>query len=175
VNLFPPFKVFRQCKIMCHTNFTDFKTSEVFSESSALQAIQTANLIESTPSNLRGEVKHLPCGLHVKQPAHNVQLLATHGRNQRPRTLGCAVPNDQKNKAERGSSHALADDHNEHSEDPDVEALASSLSSQADFYPSSEYPGNRGPLLHKLKAVHLHVLASEQCNASRLELCHRYI
>jgi len=156
-------------------NFTDFKTSEVFSESSALQAIQTANLIESTPSNLRGEVKHLPCGLHVKQPAHNVQLLATHGRNQRPRTLGCAVPNDQKNKAERGSSHALADDHNEHSEDPDVEALASSLSSQADFYPSSEYPGNRGPLLHKLKAVHLHVLASEQCNASRLELCHRYI
>lgn len=53
-----------------------------------------------------------------------------------------------------------------------MEALASSLSSEAYFYPSSEHPGNRGSLLDKLKAVHLHVLASEQCNASRLELCH---
>jgi hypothetical protein len=44
--------------------------------------------------------------------------------------------------------------------DPDVEALASSLSSQAYFYPSSEHLGNRGSLLDKLKAVHLHVLIS---------------
>jgi hypothetical protein len=89
-------------------------------------------------------------------------------------TLGFAVPNE-KNKAERGSSHALADDHNEHSKDPDVEAFASSLSSQAYFYPSSEHLGNRGSLLDKLKVVRLHVLESEQCNASRLELCRRYI
>ncbi|KAE8077868.1 hypothetical protein FH972_016387 [Carpinus fangiana] len=75
----------------------------------------------------------------------------------------------------KGQWHALADDHNDHSKDPDVVALASSLSSQPYFYPSSEQPGNRGSLLDKLKAVLLHVLASEQCNASRLELCHRYI
>ena len=77
---------------------------------------------------------------------NNVQILATHGRNRRPRTLGFAVPNE-KNKADRGSSHALADDHNEHSKDPDVVPLASSLSSQAYFYSSSEHQETEDPFL----------------------------
>lgn len=34
---------------------------------------------------------------------------------------------------------------------------------------------NQGNLLDKLKAVHLHILAMEQWNASRLKMCHRYV
>lgn len=34
---------------------------------------------------------------------------------------------------------------------------------------------SQGNLLDKLKAVHLHILAMEQWNASRLKMCHRYV
>ncbi|MCL7029341.1 hypothetical protein MKW94_017513 [Papaver nudicaule] len=36
-----------------------------------------------------------------------------------------------------------------------------------------DLPVNRGNLLDRLTAVHLHILASEQWNLSRIELCHR--
>nr|POF10990.1 plastidial pyruvate kinase 4, chloroplastic [Quercus suber] len=61
---------------------------------------------------------------------------------------------------------------NRRSKDPDVEAAASSSQSQANFCPNSEQR-SQGTLLDKLKAVHFHVLASEQWNASLLKLCHR--
>ncbi|GMY06378.1 plastidial pyruvate kinase 4, chloroplastic isoform X2 [Fagus crenata] len=141
-----------------------------------LSAIQTAEVLQFPSSNLRRELKHRPCGFHVKQPAHVFQLLDTNGRNQKPRTLGFAVPNGN-NKAERDSSHddpvLVLSKNNKSFKDADVDAVASSSHSQANSYPNSEQPGSQGTLLEKLRAVHLHVLASEQWNASLLKLCHR--
>ena len=155
-----------------------FKCYLRLNESSAMQAIQTAEVLQFPSSNFRRELKHLPCGLHVKQPAHVFRLLVTNGRNQKPRTLGFAVPNGN-NKAERDSSHddpvLVLSKNNKSSKDLDVEGVASSSHSQANSYPNSEQPGSQGTLLDKLRAVHLHVLASEQWNASLLKLCHRYI
>ena len=88
-----------------------------------------------------------------------------------------AVP-DGNNKAEMGSSHddpvLVLSKSNKSSKDPDVKVVASSSHSLANFCPNSEQPGSQGTLLDKLKAVHLHVLASEQWNATLLKLCHRY-
>ncbi|XP_075647587.1 plastidial pyruvate kinase 4, chloroplastic isoform X2 [Castanea sativa] len=141
----------------------------------ANQAIQTADILQLPPSNLRRELQHPPCRFHVKQPTHIFQILATHGRNQKPRMSAFAVP-DENNKAEMGSSHddpvLVLSKSKKSSKDPDVKVVASSSHSQANFCPNSEQTGSQG-ILDKLKAVHLHVLASEQWNASLLKLCHR--
>ncbi|XP_050221731.1 plastidial pyruvate kinase 4, chloroplastic [Mercurialis annua] len=53
----------------------------------------------------------------------------------------------------------------------DVEVVGSV--SEAEFVHSVELLERQGRVLDKLKAIQLHVLASEQWNASKLQLCHR--
>ncbi|CAA0824670.1 Plastidial pyruvate kinase 4- chloroplastic [Striga hermonthica] len=47
------------------------------------------------------------------------------------------------------------------------------MQSDANFQPNAAEHGNRESVLDKLKAVHLHFLAMEQWNSSRLKTCHQ--
>ncbi|KAK4853328.1 hypothetical protein QYF36_007304 [Acer negundo] len=95
----------------------------------------------------------------------------------KPKTLAFAIPNENE-EAEIGSPHGVADDHcvlcyenDESFKYSDLEVFVSC--SEEDFSQSVENVRNQGSLLDKLKAVHLHVLASEQWNTSRLKFCQR--
>ncbi|RVW72288.1 Plastidial pyruvate kinase 4, chloroplastic [Vitis vinifera] len=95
-----------------------------------------------------------------------------------PRTLVFAAQKES-DESESGSSQSciedqmhMAPEHNDGSRDPDVEVASITLS-EADLSQSAVQLGNQGNLLDKLKAVHLHILAMEQWNASRIKLCHR--
>lgn len=112
-----------------------------------------------------------------------------------PKTLAFSVPN-HNDEAERETSHDCIDDslvletetsldctgdglvlcskNNENSEHKDVDVVASVSSSEEDLSQCLEEMRKLGSLHEKLKAIRLHVLASEQWNSSRLKLCHRY-
>lgn len=111
------------------------------------------------------------------------------------KTLAFSVRNDN-GEAERETSHDCIDDslvletetsldctgdglvlcskNNENSEHKDVDVVASVSSSEEDLSQCLEEMRKLGSLHEKLKAIRLHVLASEQWNSSRLKLCHRY-
>ncbi|KAL5847888.1 hypothetical protein ACOSQ3_011412 [Xanthoceras sorbifolium] len=137
-------------------------------------------LLEFALSKPRGTFAHLPCGYHLKQPLHAVQPLAIYRRDLKRKNLAFAIPNGH-DEAEIGSFHDVADDHtvmcsenNESCKYSDVEVFATVSCSEEDLSKSVENVRNQESLLDKLKAVHLHVLASEQWNTSRLKLCHRH-
>ncbi|KDO46754.1 hypothetical protein CISIN_1g006783mg [Citrus sinensis] len=69
---------------------------------------------------------------------------------------------------------ALHLDNNASSKYSDVEVVASISCLEDDISQSIENLKSQGSILDKLKAVHLHLLASERWNASRLKLCHRH-
>ena len=122
----------------------------------------------------------MSCRNHLKQPFYAVQLLAIDRRDLKRKTLALAIPNENDG-AEVGSSHDVVDDHNvmcsendENCKYSDVEVIATVSGSEDGLSRSVENVRNQGSLLDKLKAIHLHVLASEQWNTSRLKLCHRY-
>lgn len=89
----------------------------------------------------------------------------------------------ENDEPERGGSSACADDEllltgsekECSSKEQGKEVFVSLLHSKTDLPQNIENLGNQGNLLDKLKAVHLHVLAMEQWNASRLKLSYRYI
>ncbi|XVF12639.1 hypothetical protein REPUB_Repub08aG0136300 [Reevesia pubescens] len=140
------------------------------------KAIYTADVSEFTP---RGKFAYPTCKLNVRQPVQMVQLLAKIRNTVSRKTKAFAIPNEN-NEAERSCSHACSDDQvllpleNDHSSsDLDGKAVASLSESGAGVFQWVEHSVNQASLLDKLKAVHLHVLASEQLNASRLKLCHK--
>lgn len=142
----------------------------------SFQSTQVADLLEVSTFNLRGKRIDFPCRLHIGQPTQ-YDPRAIHKRNFRSNTLAFA---NRKDEAERGSSNTCSDhvlplECNGSSNHPDVEVDVSLTQSQPDISGSAEYLANEGSLLDKLKAVHLHVLASEQWNASRLKLSHRFV
>lgn len=81
---------------------------------------------------------------------------------------------------ENGSCYGFADDQTDLSLEEndclnhsDAEVVSSLSYSEADLAHTVELLGEQGSLLDKIKAIQLHVLASEQWNASQLQLCHR--
>ncbi|GAY45521.1 hypothetical protein CUMW_090090 [Citrus unshiu] len=72
-------------------------------------------------------------------------------------------------------SMALHSENNGSSKYSDVEVVASISCLEDDISQSVENLKSQGSILDKLKAVHLHLLASERWNASRLILCHSNI
>ncbi|XP_059667207.1 plastidial pyruvate kinase 4, chloroplastic-like [Cornus florida] len=145
-------------------------------------AIQTDSPSDFISSNLHRKFRYLPFRLYVKRPFlrdQSFQFLVTQRGNLVPRTIVFAIPNENDDH-ERRSSHACTDDsmftasgHDESRKDPGKEFVASLSRSGAELSQSFEILGDQGNLLDKLRAVHLHVLAMEQWNASRLKLCHR--
>lgn len=139
-------------------------------------ATQTVHCSDFTATNLSGKFTHLPCKLNVKRPIF-FQLLVRQKGSPTTRTLVFAISN-KSDEPERGSLPSCTDDQmlvglqNNGSSKTDVEVVPSVSHSELDLSLSTNLE-NQGSLLDKLKAVHLHVLASEQWNASRLNLCHR--
>lgn len=144
------------------------------------QVFQICNVSDFSLSNLSGKFIHLPCKVPVS-PIF-LQLSMRRKGNLTPRTLVFAISNEN-NEPESISSKACTDgqlfitpENNEKSKDnQNVKVDASVSHSEGKLSQSFEQVKNQGSLLDKLKAVQLHVLASEQWNASRLKLCHRYI
>lgn len=140
------------------------------------QAIHSADV-----SSQRGKFLHLPCKLNVKQSVETVQLWAKIRNTCTTRTTAFATPNEN-DEGERSGSHACSDEqvfvpleNNYSSSDLNEEAADSLLESGSGIFQMAEHSVNLASLLDKLKAVHLHLLASEQWNASRLKLCHKYV
>ena len=95
-----------------------------------------------------------------------------------PKTLVFAMQKESDESESCSSQSCIEDqmhlENKDGSRDPEVEVSSITLS-EAYLSQSAEMLGNQGNLLDKLKAVHLHILAMEQWNASRIQLCHRYI
>lgn len=137
------------------------------------------DFLEISFSKPRRKCTRLPCGLNIKQAVHVVRLLATSRRDLRRRTFAYAVPNEN-DEAKKAASHdcnldsmALHSDNNGSSKYSDVEVVASISCLEDAISQTVENLKSQGSILDKLKAVHLHLLASERWNASRLKLCHR--
>lgn len=130
-----------------------------------------------------GNVRALQFRLEVKNSVFRYQIFPLFLKEKgslAPRTLVFATQNES-DESESGNSQSCIEDqihvaleNNDVSRDPDVE-VAPFTHSETDLSQSAEQLGNQGNLLDKLKAVHLHILAMEQWNASRIKLCHRYI
>ncbi|XP_024025744.1 plastidial pyruvate kinase 4, chloroplastic isoform X2 [Morus notabilis] len=143
------------------------------------QATLSADQLGFDSFSRRANFTHLPCALCTKQAVGVVQFLAVRRSKLKPRTLASALPNrDGEPKASFLHSSAdgqplLALGNNKSCKDADAEEDPSARYSRSDFSVNANHMVNRGELLDKLKAVHLHVLASEQWNASQIKLCHR--
>ncbi|XP_021643368.2 plastidial pyruvate kinase 4, chloroplastic isoform X2 [Hevea brasiliensis] len=141
--------------------------------------IQAVDFLGFALSNLKVKPTNLPCRLQRRHPSCIIRLLAVHRRNSTIRTLTFAIPNES-DQLESGSFYGCADDQmhlpledNENSNHSDAEVVSSLSYSEADLAHTVELLGKQGSLLDKIKAIQLHVLASEQWNASQLQLCHR--
>lgn len=149
-------------------------------KSSYLQATLSADQLGFDSFSRRANFTHLPCTLCTKQAVRVVQFLAVRRSKLKRRTLASALPNrDGEPKASFWHSSAdgqplLALGNNKSCKDADAEEDPSARYSRSDFSVKANHMVNRGELLDKLKAVHLHLLASEQWNASQIKLCHRY-
>ncbi|KAJ0041853.1 hypothetical protein Pint_17685 [Pistacia integerrima] len=96
--------------------------------------------------------------------------------------LGTEISHDSTDDllvSERETSHDFTDnglvlctEYNKSSEHQDVEVVASVSSLEEDLSQGAEDLRKPGSILQKLKAIRLHVLASEQWNTSQLQLCH---
>lgn len=146
-----------------------------------LQAIQAAGFSNFTSSNLREKFTHVPCTFDAKKSVFRDKSLTGH-KGYLALTFIVSATRNENDEPERGGSNACTNDtfltnskNNESSKDPGEAVVTSLLYSGADCDISPEDLGNQGNLLDKLKAVHLHVLAMEQWNASRLKLCHRFV
>ncbi|KAI3458024.1 hypothetical protein Pfo_014687 [Paulownia fortunei] len=131
-----------------------------------------ARFPDSTPLILYGNSTFLQCKSGTEVPACRNHILLFQGRGKlTPRTAAYGMP-PEHDDAKKWSSPHLTDDQvficpedDEHSEEPRKET--------ADLQPNVAKLGNQESILDKLKAVHLHILAMEQWNASRLKMCHR--
>ncbi|CAH1439052.1 unnamed protein product [Lactuca virosa] len=117
----------------------------------------TAEALVLASSNLHEKPLHLSCGLLVSKD----KFIQPLRRRKRALPLSYIVSATRNGNDEPESSvGAYAADDQSH--------IISESSRN-----STENDSEKGNLLDKLKAVHMHALAMEQWNASRLKLCHR--
>ncbi|XP_039035636.1 plastidial pyruvate kinase 4, chloroplastic-like [Hibiscus syriacus] len=142
-------------------------------------AIHAADVLELQLCNQRGKFANLPCRLNARQSEKTVQLWPKLKSTLTMKTAAFAIPN-RNDESELSGSHACSDDqvlmpskNNYGSCDLYEEAVGSLPESGSGIFQMVEHSVNLASLLDKLKAVHLHVLASEQWNASRLKICHK--
>ncbi|GMI95488.1 hypothetical protein like AT3G49160 [Hibiscus trionum] len=143
------------------------------------KAIHAADVLELRLCIRRGKFAYLPCRVNVRQSAKTFQLWPKLRNTLSMRTTAFATLNEN-DESERSASHACSDDQvlmplksNYSSSDIYEEAIDSLPESGSGVFQMVDHSINLASLLEKLKAVHLHVLASEQWNDSRLKLCHK--
>lgn len=124
-------------------------------------------------SRLTRNLRHISSNLRSESGLNNVELLALHNSKLRPRTLAYAFPSEKgESKPSSFDSQAL-DGNNMGLDSVDVEEVSSFSYSRPDLFEDDNRPLSEAELLDKLKAIRLHVLASEQWNSSRIRSCHR--
>ncbi|KAF8379686.1 hypothetical protein HHK36_029130 [Tetracentron sinense] len=150
--------------------------------------IHRVNCSDFTSRNPIGRFSHPTFRLHLKSSVFGDQLiqllLARQRGNLIPKTIVFATLNENDER-ERSSSKPCTDEQmlkavfmasgkNQIPVDSDMEVVTSAPQSEANsILGSFKHSVNQGNFLDKLKAVHLHVLALEQWNASRIKQCHR--
>ncbi|GMH29650.1 hypothetical protein Nepgr_031493 [Nepenthes gracilis] len=138
----------------------------------SVKAIQTTYFSDFRSSQLDASLTRQPCRLSCKKPFYRNHFFHSFFRQMgkhNERCLALEIPNASR-KLERSSLHNSSDNeiftpckNYKSFEDPLLEHRSK----------SDEQIRNEGNILGRLKALHLHLLASEQSNASLLKLCHR--
>ncbi|XP_024959599.1 plastidial pyruvate kinase 4, chloroplastic [Cynara cardunculus var. scolymus] len=132
-------------------------------------------------SNLHDKSLYISCGLDAKILVSGGKIVQAQRRLKRALPLTSIVSairngNDEPERtvgAYAADQSLITSKNGRKSNDPAKEIVASSLYLSEDHLQNAQVLGNQGNLLDKLKAVHMHALAMEQWNASRLKLCHR--
>lgn len=149
-----------------------------------MQASAAFGFSNSTSFNVCKEFAQIPFCFDAKRPICKqkfVQSVVAWERNLSRIITVCATSRNDGEPEESVTTactnfKVLADTEKfESSRDAGVEVVTSILCSGADLNFKAENLGNQDKLFDKLKAVHLHILAMEQWNASRLKLCHRFV
>lgn len=122
--------------------------------------------------NLYGNSSFLPCKSGTKVPDYGNHITLFQGRDKLTPRAAYGVPPEREDAQTQNSPH-LSDDKLFLCSVTDGHPAASRVQSGTDFQQIIEKQGNQVTILDKLKAVHLHILAMEQWNASRLKMCHR--
>ncbi|KDP22156.1 hypothetical protein JCGZ_25987 [Jatropha curcas] len=141
-------------------------------------AIQSVDFLGFVFSNPKLKPRNVPCRLDGRCPSPILQLLAVQRWISKPRIVAFSISNEN-DQVDTGNFYSDADqmhftlEDNESSSCSDAEVVSSVLFSEADLVQTVEILGKQASLLEKMKAIQLHVLASEQWNASQLQLCHR--
>lgn len=108
-----------------------------------------------------------------------IQLFGLHKTKLKLKSFAFSVPNENDQAGLCDSGTCTGDEmpvpfeNDENLKGPDEEIVSSVLGTEVDSLRTVEHLGSKGSVVEKLKAVYLHVLASEQWNASQLKLCHR--
>lgn len=122
--------------------------------------------------NLYGNSSFLPCKSGTKVPDYGNHITLLQGRDKLTPRAAYGMPPEREDAQTQNSPH-LSDDKLFLCSVTDGDPVASRVQSGTDFQQIIEKQGNQVTILDKLKAVHLHILAMEQWNASRLKMCHR--
>ncbi|XP_047967219.1 plastidial pyruvate kinase 4, chloroplastic-like isoform X2 [Salvia hispanica] len=121
-----------------------------------------ARFPDLTAVNLYGNSSFLPCKSGTKAPDYGDHILLLQGRGKLTPIAAYSMP------PERKDAHLQCSP-----KEPKKERASSRMQSSIDLQQIAEKQGNKVTILDKLKTVHLHILAMEQWNASRLNMCHR--
>ncbi|PIA34648.1 hypothetical protein AQUCO_03700139v1 [Aquilegia coerulea] len=133
-----------------------------------------------------GKISRPTCRFYIRSSVFGYGLIQLQTKPNANLRKKCFIfASLKENDEERGSSGPYIEEEmpqsifkvsetNQNSNDSDVETAASVPISEDNLIKdATDNMLSQGNLLDKLKAVHLHVLALEQWNASRLKLCHR--
>lgn len=149
---------------------------------SFLQGFQVASFLVVRSSNLSRKYS-------IPQPffkihgfrEHIVQYVASNNGNLARKNIVFAIPNERDDPEKEGSDYyidypVIVDQKEDGSScAPEMETTFSLLQCGESIPRSNEINGKEDGLLAKLMAVHLHVLAMEQWNASKLKMSHKYV
>ncbi|KAL1552761.1 pyruvate kinase [Salvia divinorum] len=129
--------------------------------------------------NLCGNSSFLPCKSGTKVPDYGNHLLLLQGRDKVTPRAAYSIPPESED-AQRQSTPDFSDeqlfvfpDNDENLEEPRKGRAASKIQASIDLQQIAKKQGDQVTILDKLKAVHLHILAMEQWNVSRLKICHQ--
>ncbi|KAL3574818.1 hypothetical protein D5086_022919 [Populus alba] len=167
-----------------HKRELKYYNSEVHSAAFALptflkkEAIQCTDFLGFVP---KGRPINVPLSWRfpVRTQVGVIQLFGLHRTKLKLKSFAFSVPNENDQAELCDSGTCTGDEmlvpfeNDENLKGPDEEIVSSVLGTEVDLLRTVEHLGNKGSVVEKLKAVYLHVLASEQWNASQLKLCHR--
>ncbi|KAI7725508.1 hypothetical protein M8C21_007050, partial [Ambrosia artemisiifolia] len=144
------------------TNHASFSATNSTAEALLLLRLHDKPLHLSSPLVSKPKPFH---GHKIKHPFRFTFIVSAlrngNGNDERETTLGAY------------SHHQPLTISNKSNDTPKETPLASSLYLSEDHSQHPQILANHGNLLDKLKAIHMHALAMEQWNASRLKQCHR--